>query len=104
MKNKLHPGLILGMIFIYANTFGQPNGTGSEEIKDDKALEIHSSLFLNSVSAILNYGESSSALLIDNEIVTGRTSWNGILDWCYNKILNFIQIIFHLESRDGRHK
>jgi len=49
MKKKLQTGLILGMIFLCTNTFGQTN-------------ETHVDLLLNLVGTNLNYGNSNSSL------------------------------------------
>ena len=72
MKNKLQQiGLILGMISLYANTFGQTNELGSEKIKKDKVTETYLGVLLNAVSTNLNYGKSNGALSDNKKSVLG---------------------------------
>jgi hypothetical protein len=61
-KNK-QLGLIVAMILLYANSFGQSNGSGSENIKDGKkSAETFFDLMITTASTNLNYGGSNSAL------------------------------------------
>ena len=61
-KNK-QIGLIAAMIFLYTNSFGQTNGSGSEKIsKDKKSAETYFDLMITTASTNLNYGSSNSAL------------------------------------------
>lgn len=60
MKKNLQAGLILGMIILSGNSFGQTNGTG--KIKGERVTETYLDLVLNVVSTNLNYGGSNSDL------------------------------------------
>lgn len=62
MKKLLQKGLVLGMIFLGGNAFGQTNGVGSEETKIDKMPKTYLDLVLNLVSTNFNYGKSNSTL------------------------------------------
>ena len=63
MKKKLQTGLILGMIILCTNTFGQTKPSGSEEIRDSRINEnTHFDLLLNLVGTNLNYGSSNGSL------------------------------------------
>lgn len=61
-KNK-QIGLIVAMILLYANSFGQSTSSGSEKIKDGKkSAETYFDLMITTASTNLNYGSSNSAL------------------------------------------
>lgn len=62
MKKRLQKGLILGMIFLAGNTFGQIEGMRSDKIKDDQGTRTYLDLLLNVVSTNFNYGKSNSSL------------------------------------------
>ena len=62
MKKHLQKGLILGMIFLAGNTFGQTEETRSDKIKDDQVTRTYLDLLLNVVSTNFNYGKSNSSL------------------------------------------
>ncbi|MBI1769735.1 MAG: PorT family protein [Bacteroidetes bacterium] len=72
MKEHLQKGLILGMIFLAGNSYGQIEGTESEKIKDAKVIEkTYLDLVLNVVGTNLNYGKSNSALTDYKKSVLG---------------------------------
>lgn len=72
MKKHLQTGLILGMTFLYANTFGQTTELRSEQIKDDKIKShSHFGILLNVVSTNLNYGGSTSTLTDSKKSIKG---------------------------------
>lgn len=62
MKKYLQKGLILGMIFLFGNTFGQVEGPGSNKIKSDQVTRTYLDLVLNVVSTNFNYGKTNSSL------------------------------------------
>lgn len=63
MKKQVQAGLILGMIFLCANSFGQTTALGSKKLKDDtKTAKTYLDLMVNVVSSSLNYGGSNSNL------------------------------------------
>lgn len=63
MKQKVQTGLILGMIFLSAITFGQTKRPESEKINDGKKItKTYFDLMVNMQSANLNYGRSNNAL------------------------------------------
>ncbi len=63
MKQKVQTGLLLGIIFLAANVFGQTKGPGSEQKNEGKkTAKTYLDLMVNLVSTNLNYGESNSAL------------------------------------------
>jgi Outer membrane protein beta-barrel domain len=62
MKKYLQKGLILGMISLAGNTFGQTEAMRSDKIKDDQVTKTYLDLLLNVVSTNLNYGKSNSSL------------------------------------------
>lgn len=70
-KNK-QIGLIVAMILLYANSFGQSNGSGSEKIGDGKKSgQTYFDLMITTASTNLNYGGSNSALSDYKESVKG---------------------------------
>jgi len=63
MKQKVQTGLLFGMIFLSATTFGQTKGPESKKINDGKkTAKTYLDLMVNVVSTNLNYGGSNSAL------------------------------------------
>jgi hypothetical protein len=63
MKKKLQTGLILSMIFLSANTFGQTEVVRSKKASDVKeTAKTYLDLMVNVVSTNLNYGEANSTL------------------------------------------
>ena len=71
MNTKKQIGLILGMIFISGNSFGQTTKMGSEKIMADKQTETYLDLVLNVVSTNINYGKSNSTYSDFKKIVYG---------------------------------
>jgi hypothetical protein len=63
MKKKLQTGLILSMLFLSANTFGQTAGTESEKNKDcKKTAKTYFDLMVNVASTNISYGDANSSL------------------------------------------
>jgi len=62
MKKNVKTGLVIGLIFLVANAFGQSKNLVSEGTKNAKTVESHLDLLLNVVGTNLNYGKSNSAL------------------------------------------
>jgi Outer membrane protein beta-barrel domain len=63
MKKKLQTGLILSMIFLSANTFGQTEVPGSKKTNEvKKTAKTYLDLMVNVVSTNINYGEANSAM------------------------------------------
>ncbi len=72
MKKQLQTGLILSMIFLYANSFGQTTELRSSKVKNDTLGEkTYLSLLVNMVNTNLNYGKSSSALTDNKKSLRG---------------------------------
>lgn len=72
MKKYLHAGLILGMTFLYANTFGQTSESSSDKIRKDIITKYHHlSTLVNVASTSLNYGGSNSALTDYKQVISG---------------------------------
>lgn len=72
MKKHFQIGLILGMTFLYTNTFGQTNELNPDKIKDDRiSNHSHFDILLNVVSTNLNYGSSNSAFTDSKKSVSG---------------------------------
>jgi hypothetical protein len=71
MNKMKQTGLILGMIIISGNSFGQTAETGSEKIKAEKKTETYLDLVLNVVSTNINYGKSNSSYADFKKIVMG---------------------------------
>jgi hypothetical protein len=72
MKKKVQTGLILGMIFLSASTFGQTIGPEANKITDDrKTAKTYLDLMVNVVSTNLNYGGSNNALADYKKSVNG---------------------------------
>ena len=63
MNKRKQAGLIVAMMLLIANSFGQSNRSGSEKIKDGKkSAETYFDLMITTASTNLNYGSSNSAL------------------------------------------
>lgn len=63
MKKTVQTGIILGMIFLSATTFGQTKGTESKKVNEGKkTAKTYLDLMVNVVSTNLNYGGSNSDL------------------------------------------
>jgi hypothetical protein len=62
MKKHVQKGLILGMIFLAANTFGQITATRSDNVRNDRVTRTYLDFLLNAVNTNINYGKSNSAL------------------------------------------
>jgi Outer membrane protein beta-barrel domain len=62
MKTYLKIGLILGMIFLFGNTFGQTENPASRNISSDQVTRTYLDLLLNVVSTNFNYGKANSSL------------------------------------------
>ncbi len=71
MKKNLQMGIILGMIILNGNLFGQANESGSEKIKKDRVTETYLDLVLNVVGTNLNYGKSNDILSDYKKAVLG---------------------------------
>jgi hypothetical protein len=72
MKKQIQTGLILIMIILSANTFGQTNEIRSEKVKDNKVTEkTYLSILLNMVNTNINYGNSNSSLADNKKTVQG---------------------------------
>ena len=63
MNKKKQLGLIVAMILLYTNSFGQPKESGSEKIGGGKKSgETYLDLMITTASTNLNYGSSNSTL------------------------------------------
>jgi Outer membrane protein beta-barrel domain len=63
MKKTLQTGLILSMIFLSANTFGQTEVTGSKKTNEvKKTAKTYLDLMANVVSTNINYGDANSSV------------------------------------------
>jgi hypothetical protein len=62
MKKNVKTGLVIGLIFLFANAFGQSKNLVSDGTKNAKPVESHLDLLLNVVGTNLNYGKANSAL------------------------------------------
>jgi hypothetical protein len=72
MKMNIKTGLVIGMVFLYVNTFGQTKELRLKKISDDKkTTETYLDLMVNVVSTNLNYGGSNSALADYKKSVNG---------------------------------
>ena len=72
MNIKKQTGLIVAMILLYANSFGQTKESGSEKIRvAEKSAETYFDLMITTASTNLNYGSSNSALSDYKESVKG---------------------------------
>jgi hypothetical protein len=61
MKNQLQKGLILGMIVLSGNIFGQQN-SGAEPTKNNRLTKTRFEFVLNLLTTNLNYGKANSSL------------------------------------------
>jgi hypothetical protein len=72
MKKNTKAGLVLGIVFLCANTFGQTKELTQKKIADDeKTAMTYLDLMVNVVSTNLNYGSSNSALADYKKPVNG---------------------------------
>jgi hypothetical protein len=71
MEKNVQIGLILGMIFLSKNSFGQTMELRPEKIKIDKITETYLDLVLNVVSTNINYGKSNGTYADYKKIVFG---------------------------------
>lgn len=71
MGKNVQIGLILGMILLSQNSFGQTMESGSKKIKPDRLTETYLDLVLNVVSTNINYGKSNSVYNDYKKIVFG---------------------------------
>ena len=63
MKQKVHAGIILSMIFLTAAAFGQTNVQQSNKVNESKRTpKTYFDLMINVVSTNLNYGDNNSSL------------------------------------------
>ena len=62
MKKKVQTALVIGMIFLSANTFGQTTQWGSEKVNNGNVTETYFDILLNLVSTNFNYGKANSSL------------------------------------------
>ena len=71
MKKKVQTTLILSMIFLSANTFGQTNELQSEKIKDEKVTQTYFNVLVNAVTTNLNYGKLNNDLSDNKKSIFG---------------------------------
>lgn len=72
MKKQLKAALVIGMVFLYANTFGQAMDLRPEKTKAaEKTAKTYLDLMVNVVSTNLNYGSSNSAMADYKKSVNG---------------------------------
>ena len=72
MKKQLKAALVIGMVFLYANTFGQTMDLRPEKTKAaEKTAKTYLDLMVNVVSTNLNYGSANSALADYKKSVSG---------------------------------
>jgi hypothetical protein len=62
MKKKVQTALVIGMIFLSANTFGQINQGGLEKVNNGRATETYFDLLVNVASTNFNYGKANNSL------------------------------------------
>jgi Outer membrane protein beta-barrel domain len=62
MKKHVKLGIVLGMVFLTGNLFGQTIGVESGNTPDTKRPQTSMHLILNAVGTNLNYGKSNSAV------------------------------------------
>ena len=62
MKKKVQTALVIGMIFLSANTFGQFNQGSSEKVNHGRTTETYFDLLVNIASTNFNYGKANSSL------------------------------------------
>jgi hypothetical protein len=72
MKNRLKAGLVIGVIFLCANTFAQTKELEPKMTKgDERTAKTYLDLMVNVVSTNLNYGSSNSSLTDYKKSVDG---------------------------------
>jgi hypothetical protein len=72
MNKRKQAGLIVVMMLLFANSFGQSKESGSEKVGDGKKPgETYFDLMITTASTNLNYGSSNSALSDYKESVKG---------------------------------
>jgi opacity protein-like surface antigen len=72
MKKQIQTGLILILIILGANTFGQTNEIRSEKVNDNKVTEkTYLSILLNMVNTNINYGKPNNSLADNKKTVQG---------------------------------
>ncbi|MEJ7913334.1 MAG: porin family protein [Chitinophagaceae bacterium] len=72
MKKQLQTGLILSMMFLSANTFGQTTGSRSDAIKNgNEKAKTYVAILFKLVNTDLNYGSSNSALADSKKSLPG---------------------------------
>ncbi len=72
MKRQIQTGLIIIMIILSANTFGQTNEIKSENTpKEKETAKTYLSILLNMVNTNLNYGKSNCSLADNKKTVQG---------------------------------
>jgi hypothetical protein len=72
MKKNMKTGLVIGMVFLCANIFGQTMDLSQNKTEDDtKTATTYLDLMVNVVSTNLNYGSSNSSLADYKKPVNG---------------------------------
>jgi hypothetical protein len=72
MKKRINTGLVIGIIFLCANTFGQTIELGPKITEgDERTAKTYLDLMVNVVSTNLNYGSSNSSLADYKKSVNG---------------------------------
>ncbi|MEO6549796.1 MAG: porin family protein [Ferruginibacter sp.] len=72
MKRKLQTAIVLGMTFLYANSFGQTANSSPENTKKEKVpSHSHFDILLNVVNTSLNYGDFNAALTDSKKTIHG---------------------------------
>jgi hypothetical protein len=71
MKKAAQIGLILGMIFLSKNSFGQTNGLGSEKMEERVTEKTYMDLVLNVLNTNINYGGANSSVADYKKAVLG---------------------------------
>jgi len=72
MKKQIKAALVIGMVFLGANTFSQTKEVGPEKIKVvEKTAKTYLDLMVNVVSTNLNYGSANSSLADYKHSVNG---------------------------------
>jgi hypothetical protein len=98
MKKNLQIGLILGMIILCGNSFGQTKELGSEKTKTVKTTTSYLDLVLNVVGTNLNYGKSNSALSDYKKSVIGGAIRSFLSSWYYTKFFTCPRAILFYEG------
>lgn len=71
MKKNVKPGIVLGMILLTGNLFGQTNDEVAEKNLDTREAQTSMHLILNAVSTNINYGKSNSTMADYKKSVLG---------------------------------